>query len=611
MFVYCRLDKDETEKVVRNIEGYPGFVLLDLENASDRTISILGDNVEHIDTKIFVSAKKIKQITMQGSTNPSYSWENVKVDATTADKVATKHTTSSPYVFPFVDIDSTLCFYCEGWPALAKHWQDRKRNWPPENVIKEVLLSGYYLVPKAHPDAPLNHDIQWRLSFSAAEVILIDNFTGVQFLLYQTLKAVLKQNAAPHSGAEGLTTYHLKTALFWLSEKCPEDQWVDANISECITLVLTWIIDACVSAMLPHYFVPEINLLQKVPSDVLNEIVTVLENILKNFKVVTWEDSLTSFSYDTGYCVSLMAQRQIRMLPFVSFLTENPKQIVFELIQISLRRRHKQVLGSLVTDAVVACLFQKHFPEKSQGLKRFEYVMNCAYAALSFMSEKCLDVLMEISEKWFELFPTCPLAAYQLIEEKIVRSAGVEEMPIFVLEDLLANDNLEEFLLQSVTIAQNWYQKYIVVACQSIYVMLKAAFEVSSSSESMVKDLSPIDLIPQEVTNEMDKEFELPQESMLTIHDMSNDEIWLDMIPYERMVDKVAKYGHKKCSENFDCYSGHRKVCVEILQSKTVLDHLCFHKITCMDTNLLFVEGDQINYPTMMKVLLSQTSLEK
>ena len=83
--------------------------------------------------------------------------------------------------------------------------------------------------PSQDPEGQLS-----MLSFSLAEAKLMDHLQSVQLTTYLILKKVLKENvdyldvSDPERAV--LTTYHLKTLLFWAREKIPQSLWVPEKI---------------------------------------------------------------------------------------------------------------------------------------------------------------------------------------------------------------------------------------------------------------------------------------------------------------------------------------------------------------------------------------------
>ena len=81
--------------------------------------------------------------------------------------------------------DDVHCVCCPLWPQEAKEWPTRKRNgeWPVPVIILEVVRNGCHVVCAQHRDCR-EDDLQFRFSFSLAEVILLRTWTLTQQLAY-------------------------------------------------------------------------------------------------------------------------------------------------------------------------------------------------------------------------------------------------------------------------------------------------------------------------------------------------------------------------------------------------------------------------------------------
>ena len=88
-----------------------------------------------------------------------------------------------------ITTDFVFSIPCPVWPIEAREWETRKRRcgWPSETTIRQITLGGCDVIPVAHRDC--KHDThQWRLSFSRAEMILLNSYTRVQQIVYHMLR---------------------------------------------------------------------------------------------------------------------------------------------------------------------------------------------------------------------------------------------------------------------------------------------------------------------------------------------------------------------------------------------------------------------------------------
>src|SRR6218665_899313 len=161
-------------------------------------------------------------------------------------------------------IDLVGSIWCPQWPKEAQGWRNRPRSnlWPTDDIISEVVHNGCHVVYVQHRSC--RDDIyQWRLSFSFAEVILLQSWTPTQQIVYHLLrffsKRELIEKDCPKED-EVLCTYHLKTLMLWTCEETSPEFWnlssVIAICCELLKKLSKWLKKRRCS----NYFIPEANL---------------------------------------------------------------------------------------------------------------------------------------------------------------------------------------------------------------------------------------------------------------------------------------------------------------------------------------------------------------
>ena len=93
--------------------------------------------------------------------------------------------------------DVIHCIRCLTWPPQAVEWPTRSRShgWPDPPTIDMIVKNGGDVVPAVHPSCRQNEWMskhQWRLSFSRAEITLLNSWSPVQQIIYHMLRFVLK-----------------------------------------------------------------------------------------------------------------------------------------------------------------------------------------------------------------------------------------------------------------------------------------------------------------------------------------------------------------------------------------------------------------------------------
>ena len=163
-------------------------------------------------------------------------------------------------------IDFVLAINCESWPAIAEEWKTRTRMWPPKCLVDKIVNDGFHVIPKASPGG--DAELEWRLSFSKAELTLAGNRTHVQKKCYYIFKTMFKENLTE---SEIISSYYLKTIMMWATEQNPPEYWREDNIGQAVIGLLDDLYQAVITGYLPHYFIPQNNLLKHIPIKLLNQ----------------------------------------------------------------------------------------------------------------------------------------------------------------------------------------------------------------------------------------------------------------------------------------------------------------------------------------------------
>jgi len=175
-------------------------------------------------------------------------------------------------------VDFTLGIHCTFWPEEAKSFFDdayRRSFWPSEEVIQKIKEVNCHVVPKSSIDALVkisleqeamtrygkSPGLEWRFSFSQAEIFLSECIPEAARTAYLALKATNKRHL--NNRGRKLKTYPLKCILFYEVEKKHPDYW-DGDTKEIVEdffLVLLKQLSLCFKLeKCPNYWIPMINL---------------------------------------------------------------------------------------------------------------------------------------------------------------------------------------------------------------------------------------------------------------------------------------------------------------------------------------------------------------
>ncbi|VDI82539.1 cyclic GMP-AMP synthase [Mytilus galloprovincialis] len=240
----------------------PGFTMLKLSKSSfipyDSQVYYYWDTWRN---NIVLSSEKAKQWM-------SSKWENSAL-------VHGPCITDEDY-----ESDIAFCLRCPIWIKQARKLREKSRLWPCPSVVEIIEKCGILFVPIGCKTSA-TEEFEWRISFSIAEKLLIYTFSHTQILCYALLKIMLKEIIETHSDSKGiLCSYFLKTVVFWVSEEFQRDKWRPDMIIPCFMACLARLAYCVEHSNLPHYFIPEINLLE---DKLVSHNTTDLKNLLNEF----------------------------------------------------------------------------------------------------------------------------------------------------------------------------------------------------------------------------------------------------------------------------------------------------------------------------------------
>ena len=183
-----------------------------------------------------------------------------------------------------MSIDIVPAVHLHFWPHQAATWISRCRLWPPQDTIQRIVDKGCHVVPRSSPSGDVHSE--WRLSFSLPEVILAQLRTEEQkrayyffkIFFYQHLKCVESFNPE----AKPLYSYIVKTTMLWASEELPPEDPIWASLETSAQMLLFKLLGSLQTGFLSHYFIPEINLLERVSEDVRDQCAAVISRWQSN-----------------------------------------------------------------------------------------------------------------------------------------------------------------------------------------------------------------------------------------------------------------------------------------------------------------------------------------
>ena len=219
----------------------PGFALLRILNNSPNPF-VTHSYVQHGDGYYVASQKWRDNLTSIG---PQY----------------TAHGPCSTTVAGIMEVDYADCFKSDKFPEEAHCFIKRlhKAGWPSASTLKKIVSLGCHFVAIGAKESPTEL-VEWRVSFSATEKILIHSMNHIQFLCYGLLKIFLKEAIDVNTEIKGLLcSYFLKTALLWEISK-GHMQWNASNFLSCFWTCFQRLLHWINNEYCPNFFIPENNM---------------------------------------------------------------------------------------------------------------------------------------------------------------------------------------------------------------------------------------------------------------------------------------------------------------------------------------------------------------
>ena len=163
----------------------------------------------------------------------------------------------------YPDQDIVYAYRCQTWPVCGSNWFGRSRyyQWPSAAMMEEMKTLGFFLVGVGHPNSR-EREKEWRISLSQQERMLMFSLNITQYKCYVMLKMIKKDIIFPLIGCESVSSYHLKTCLFYVIENSPSEVWVLENLLTCVQSCLMYLLRCCIDGKCPNYFIPEENMFE-------------------------------------------------------------------------------------------------------------------------------------------------------------------------------------------------------------------------------------------------------------------------------------------------------------------------------------------------------------
>lgn len=238
------------------------------------------------------------------------------------------------------------------WPEMAKRrlLASVSKKWITEEFAESLLAGGCNYVPVGPKSvAPQDIDSQslWRVSFVAAEKRFVESMNHIQFLCYGLLKIIYKERIANQLPDDTISSYILKTCLFWVIQESNNDEqvWNQDHLYPCFLRCISKLIDWVKASNFPNYILPSCNIFfGKVTTINKSAILKVLQEVKNGgYEVLSSCKTLGPFLMTSTEVseaereakLDLMCSRVLHVYPF------DEKDLLFQAIKV-LEEENKQ-----------------------------------------------------------------------------------------------------------------------------------------------------------------------------------------------------------------------------------------------------------------------------
>ena len=470
------LSEPEQKKYIKYIKETPGFVNIDLtdmeksefeQNFDDELKLIAKDGKKYL--SCLKSKKDMSELSNMLQTTD---WRFVKFKDMMRPLSHKPRNASAQMLLEGADTskfnfhgDLVNCIACCNWPDKAYEWCERERNWPSGSLVQEITNSVFHLVSKPSPAG--DAEIEWRLSFSFAEFKLLEAITGPKLTTYMILKNLINDHAKMgDKKVEALKTYHLKTVFFWECEQQTKDIWNMENIHICVCTVLRSLMNGFRTSYIPHFFIPEINLLDAVAlgaADIsktnLDETSQVLLQIIQGLEI----KRILKHHDIEAIAVMELASMKVQYLLDTEQLQTKDLRSDMRFVGLSLIRECAPYISDY---ASIAChSANMGFINKTQ-LWYIEETLSCCYAMLSACDEKVKSLVMKCKYQHEAMD-----ALYNKVMEYIDEPQLVEEFT----KEYMTQPRMHEELLEMVMQQKDHPQmiEKLIMGCRDVPQIIK------------------------------------------------------------------------------------------------------------------------------------------
>jgi hypothetical protein len=163
----------------------------------------------------------------------------------------------------------------------------RLNKWPSKSVINDVIVYGYGVVPVGSGKSD-TFNLEWRLSFSASEKLLLQKMYYGKLIFYYLVKKAFR-SILPK--CEIFKSYHIKVLYFWYIEEIPDMQFYPHNYGQLMANFFDAVLLAIADRTVVHYFISSVNLIAHITNKETTDLYKLINShrmkILQTFEQIS------------------------------------------------------------------------------------------------------------------------------------------------------------------------------------------------------------------------------------------------------------------------------------------------------------------------------------
>ena len=198
-------------------------------------------------------------------------------------------------------MDVVFGFNCSSWPHVADEWIHRSRSsgWPSVETVHTIVSEGCHVVAASHAFSS-NREVEFRFSFSQAEVALFQVMSLEQKHCYASFKAIVCKSVDIYTRPKKRNVELIWSPTTWKPsfsgrvKQFLKKSGTHPRDGSDVSLFLVDQLAICLDdKCLPGYFIPQYNLLETIPDEHLMTLSCIVNHIRQN-PIETAMEFLTS-----------------------------------------------------------------------------------------------------------------------------------------------------------------------------------------------------------------------------------------------------------------------------------------------------------------------------